>query len=99
MKGLIIAAAAAAIGLGGTPASAQAAAQFDMETAGRLQVLQPFIDEASDRFGIPEAWIRAVIRAESGGRTTVNSQPITSRAGAMGPMQVIIGRASCRERV
>jgi soluble lytic murein transglycosylase-like protein len=51
--------------------------------------LQPFIDEASDRFGIPEAWIRAVISAESGGRTSVNGEPITSLAGAIGPMQVM----------
>jgi soluble lytic murein transglycosylase-like protein len=89
VKGLIIAASAAAIGLSGTMVRAQAVAQFDQETAARLQVLQPFIDEASDRFGIPDAWILAVISAESGGRTTVNGRPITSRAGAKGPMQVM----------
>lgn len=89
MKGFIIAASVAAIGLGGPPASAQTVAQFDQETTAQLQVLQPFIDEASDRFGIPEAWIRAVIAAESGGRTIVNGQPITSSAGAIGPMQVL----------
>lgn len=89
MKGLIIAAMATAMGLGGTSASAQSAAQFDQETTVRLQDLQPFIDEASDRFGVPEAWIRAVIAAESGGRTTMNGLPITSPAGAIGPMQVM----------
>jgi soluble lytic murein transglycosylase-like protein len=89
MKRLIIAASAAAIGLGDTPARAQAVAPFDQETVARLQVLQPFIDEASDRFGVPEVWIRAVIAAESGGQTTVNGQPITSPAGAIGPMQVM----------
>ena len=89
MKGLIIAASAAAMGLDGTPARAQAVAQFDQETTSRLQALQPFIDEASDRFGVPEAWIRAVIAAESGGRTTMNGEPITSPAGAIGPMQVM----------
>lgn len=89
MKALIVAASAVAIGLGDTSARAQAVAQFDQETTVRLQALQPFIDEASDRFGIPEAWIRAVIIAESGGRTTVNGEPSTSRAGAIGPMQVM----------
>jgi soluble lytic murein transglycosylase-like protein len=89
MKGLIIAASAMAIGLGGVPAHAQAVAHFDQETTARLQALQPFIDEASDRFGVPEVWIRAVISAESGGRTTENGQPITSPAGAIGPMQVM----------
>lgn len=89
MRGLIIAASAATMGVGGTSASAQAVAQCDHETTARLQALQPFIDEASDRFGVPDAWIRAVISAESGGRTTVNGQPITSKAGAIGPMQVM----------
>src|SRR3546814_3954130 len=45
---------------------------------------QPFIAEAADRFDIPAAWIRAVMQAESGGRTTLDGSPITSRAGAMG---------------
>lgn len=48
-----------------------------------------YIAEASDRFGVPEEWIRRVIRAESGGRTTLNGNPITSRAGAMGLMQLM----------
>src|SRR3546814_7365352 len=43
---------------------------------------QPFIAEAADRFDIPAAWIRAVMQAESGGRTTLDGRPITSRAGA-----------------
>lgn len=50
-----------------------------------------FITEASRRFDIPEAWIRAVMRAESGGHTTLNGTPITSPAGAMGLMQVMPG--------
>lgn len=52
---------------------------------------QPIIAEASQRFGIPEAWIIAVMRAESRGRTTLDGQPITSRAGAMGLMQLMPG--------
>ena len=90
MKRLIIAVSATAIGFfGTTEACGQAVTQFDKETTARLQVLQPFIDEASDRFGVPEGWIRAVIAAETGGRTTVNGEPITSPAGATGPMQVM----------
>lgn len=77
------------MGLGGTPVHAQAVAQYGQETTNRLQALQPFIDEASDRFGIPEPWIRAVIAAESGGRTSFKGKPITSSAGAIGPMQVM----------
>lgn len=48
-----------------------------------------FIAEASARFGIPEAWIRRVMRAESGGRTMLAGRPIVSRAGAQGLMQVM----------
>ena len=49
------------------------------------------IAEASTRFGVPEDWIRRVIRAESGGRTMLNGRPATSRAGAMGLMQLMPG--------
>lgn len=51
----------------------------------------PYIREASARFGIPEDWIKRVMRAESGGRTTIAGHPITSRAGAMGLMQLMPG--------
>lgn len=47
------------------------------------------IDEASRRFGIPPAWVRGVMRIESGGRTMLDGRPITSPAGAMGLMQVM----------
>lgn len=50
---------------------------------------RPLIAEASHRFGVPEAWIAAVMQAESGGRTTLNGRPITSHAGAMGLMQIM----------
>jgi len=42
------------------------------------------VADAARRFGIPEAWIWAVVRVESGG----NSRAV-SRAGAMGLMQVM----------
>lgn len=50
-----------------------------------------YVAEASARFGIPETWIRRVMRAESGGRTRMNGRPIVSRAGAMGLMQLMPG--------
>lgn len=46
----------------------------------------PYITQASRRFDVPERWIREVMRQESGGR-----QAVTSRAGAMGLMQVMPG--------
>lgn len=50
---------------------------------------QAFIIEASNRFGVPASWIRAVMAAESGGQTVLHGQPITSPAGAMGLMQMM----------
>jgi soluble lytic murein transglycosylase-like protein len=43
-----------------------------------------FVAEASQRFGIPAAWIRAVMRAESFGDVRANS-----RKGAIGLMQIM----------
>ena len=52
----------------------------------------PLIKEASRRFGVSEAWIRAVMHMESGGRTLLDGKrPITSDAGAMGIMQIMPG--------
>ncbi|HEY1412119.1 MAG TPA: transglycosylase SLT domain-containing protein [Rhodopila sp.] len=44
----------------------------------------PYIREASGRFGVPELWIRSVMRQESGGQ-----EDVISWAGAMGLMQVM----------
>lgn len=52
---------------------------------------QPYIEDASAQFGIPVEWIARVMRAESGGRTTMNGRPIVSHAGAMGLMQIMPG--------
>lgn len=49
----------------------------------RIEVL---IAQAARRFGVPEDWIRAVMRQESG-----FDPAATSRAGAMGLMQVMPG--------
>ncbi|MBL0925905.1 MAG: lytic transglycosylase domain-containing protein [Sphingomonadaceae bacterium] len=52
---------------------------------------QPFITEASLRFGIPEEWIVRVMHAESRGHTSRGGKPIRSRVGAMGLMQIMPG--------
>jgi soluble lytic murein transglycosylase-like protein len=52
---------------------------------------QPYISEASLRFGIPEDWIVRVMHAESRGQTMRNGKPIRSRVGAMGLMQIMPG--------
>lgn len=57
--------------------------------AARVAAWAPIIAEASQRYGVPAAWIAAVMRAESGGRTHLDGRPIISRAGAMGLMQVM----------
>ncbi len=50
----------------------------------------PYITEAAGRAGIPELWIREVMRQESGGRLYMgDGSLITSPAGAMGLMQVM----------
>ena len=61
-----------------------------MTPAQLLNRWNGFINEASTRFHVPAAWIRAVMARESGGRTMLGeNQPIVSRAGAVGLMQVL----------
>ena len=50
----------------------------------------PYVREAGARFGVPELWVREVMRQESGGRLyAADGSLITSSAGAMGLMQVM----------
>ena len=59
----------------------------------------PYIQEAAARFALPEAWIRAVMRQESGGRqVAADGSPLVSSAGAMGLMQVIPGTYDILQR-
>ena len=61
-----------------------------MSAAELLNRWDATIAEASQRFHVPKAWIRAVMAHESGGRTMLGeNQPIVSRAGAVGLMQVL----------
>ena len=72
--------------------STQAGAQNGYwESPQSLDRWSAHITEASTRFGIPGEWVRRVMRAESGGRTMLEGRPITSRAGAMGLMQLMPG--------
>ncbi|MBX3492634.1 MAG: lytic transglycosylase domain-containing protein [Parvibaculum sp.] len=67
--------------------------------AERVAQWRPIITEAARRFGIPADWIEVVIAAESGGRTMLDGEPITSSAGAMGLMQLMPATyAEMRER-
>ena len=54
-----------------------------------LQLWQPVIDTAAANFGLPQAWVKAVMARESGGRATLHGRPIRSSAGAMGLMQLM----------
>jgi Transglycosylase SLT domain len=77
-------------------ARTQAPSAYDEESVmGPSQLLNRWdaaITEASERFHLPRAWIRAVMARESGGRTMLGEgQPIVSRAGAVGLMQVLPG--------
>jgi hypothetical protein len=74
------------------PAASPSAYETEMQMSGNalMNRWSPFIEAASKRFAIPEAWIRTVMRMESGGRTmSSQTRPITSHAGAMGLMQVM----------
>lgn len=76
--------ALAALALSGrAPAFGQAAAE---QVQPRTIDVAAHVAEASQRFGIPEQWIYAVMRAESAGRIGA-----VSSAGAMGLMQLMPG--------
>lgn len=50
---------------------------------------RPYTEEAAARCGVPVGWIERVMHAESAGLTRLGGRPITSRAGAMGLMQLM----------
>ncbi|WP_341711523.1 lytic transglycosylase domain-containing protein [Erythrobacter sp.] len=68
---------------GSVPALPQVAAE---QVQPRIVDIAAHVSEASRRFGIPEAWIYAVMRTESAGRIGA-----VSSAGAMGLMQLMPG--------
>lgn len=89
----IVRAAAFAVALasGGAAAAAEPAA----ETSKAAHPFAGHVADAARRFSIPEAWIWAVIRVESGGDARA-----VSHAGAMGLMQIMpITWSSLRRRL
>lgn len=66
------------------PAPAWAAGSATSATAVPADTYTPYVTEAARRFNLPEAWIWAVMRAESRG----NPRAI-SPAGALGLMQIM----------
>ncbi|MDH0908553.1 lytic transglycosylase domain-containing protein [Rhizobium pusense] len=75
LSGLILAAPAA---------STVNAQQAQVERPSRSDPYSAYIAEAAQRFGVPEAWIRAVMRVESAGDVRA-----ISSAGAMSLMQIM----------
>ena len=72
------------------PARSPFQAEQAMSHAELMGRWNKLVARASKRFGVPESWIRAVMRAESGGRTLLaENKPIVSGAGAMGLMQLM----------
>jgi soluble lytic murein transglycosylase-like protein len=85
---------AAVLALAGSSACARSLSALALDAAGAeagdpVDRWAALIDEAAARFGVSQAWIRAVMRAESGGRAERDGRPITSSAGAIGLMQVM----------
>src|ERR1700680_1718492 len=71
--------ASSAGGFASPSAPAEAVNQQATSPATLIDRWSSFIKEASRRFGVSEAWIKAVIRMESGGRTSLaDGKPITS---------------------
>jgi len=72
------------------PTPSAFAVEQRMSHAQLMKRWQPLIAGASKRFGVPASWLRAVMQAESGGRTMLAPErPIVSDAGAMGLMQLM----------
>ncbi len=75
------------------PPEPAAPSAFEQESAMSPKELldrwTPFVMAASQRFHVPQSWVRAIMSRESGGRTMMGENaPITSDAGAVGLMQL-----------
>ncbi|MET4898731.1 lytic transglycosylase domain-containing protein [Sphingomonadaceae bacterium jetA1] len=95
---LAAASLALALPMAASAQDASQAAQTVLRASPAVERWWPYIAEASQRFGIPQAWIAAVMQAESAGQTHRNGRPITSHAGAMGLMQVMPGTWAAMRR-
>ncbi|TCT03656.1 lytic transglycosylase domain-containing protein [Aquabacter spiritensis] len=70
--------------IGGISPGSATAQPVSPTVANAVTSYAAFIDEAAERFELPITWIRAVLRAESGGDPRA-----VSPAGAMGLMQIM----------
>src|SRR5215469_8722479 len=52
---------------------------------------RPMVHDAATQFALPDAWVTAVMQQETGGHIFFKGHPITSKAGAMGLMQLMPG--------
>ena len=84
VRPVLIAGIAAILLVGGPAAHAEPVCQTPGTRSTIADPFAAFIVEAKQRFGIPAAWIGAVMQAESAG----NARAVSS-AGAMGLMQVM----------
>jgi soluble lytic murein transglycosylase-like protein len=87
VRSLIITAIVLAMTGGSISAVSAASAQAQSAPMAAANLADPYaadITEASRRFGIPESWIRAVMRVESSGRVHA-----ISPKGAIGLMQIV----------
>lgn len=75
--------------LAAPPQAAQPCSSVVEGSSPAIDHWHALIGAASARFGIPANWIRAVMARESAGLTVLDGKPITSRAGAMGLMQLM----------
>jgi hypothetical protein len=82
----IVALLAASMLSGGAGHAGQASLPKHRASALAADPFAAFVTEASRRFAVPERWIRAVMRVESGGNFRARS-----RKGAIGLMQIMPG--------
>ena len=75
--------------LGGCSLLVSAHCATPQPTSKPVTQWHPMVSQAASMFALPEAWVAAVMRHESGGHTELNGRPITSKAGAMGLMQLM----------
>ena len=81
---ILASAVATALTMASGPVHARPAASTRLSDPSAIAPLAAFVAEASRRFGIPAAWIWAVMHAESAGETQA-----VSAKGAMGLMQIM----------
>jgi soluble lytic murein transglycosylase-like protein len=80
---VVILAAASMLSSGGAHAEQESLATRRLNDLS-VRPFAAFVTEASERFGVPEHWIRAVLHVESGAK-----QRARSSKGAMGLMQIM----------